>query len=118
MPTKKRRHKVAEQVRSVMAMHVLELGDPRFSLVTIVSVAVTNDLRLAKIYWTASGGKDRIDEVTSAFEGASSSLRRRLAEELALRFVPQLKFYYDDTLDVLEEADRLLARARTAKENL
>lgn len=86
------------------------MADPRFFLVTITSVVVSPDLRNAKIYWMVTGGRDRAPEVEEAFESAHGHFRRLVGKELGVRFVPELKFFYDDTLDTAEEVERLFKR--------
>ncbi len=110
MANKRRIHKMAERVRSAVAMQVLRLSDPRFHLVTITAAHVTSDLRLAKIYWTVTGGENRAEEVEEAFESAKGLIRRELAPELGVKFVPDLKFFYDDTLDIVEKTRDLLSQ--------
>lgn len=111
MANNRRVYRVAEQIRNLVAQELIRMADPRFSLVTITSVVVSPDLRHAKVYWMVTG-RDRIEEVDEAFESASGAFRKVLARELGVRFVPVVKFFYDDTFDTRDEVDRLLERAR------
>lgn len=113
MASPRRVHKVAEKVRGLIALELQRVADPRFSLVTVTSAVVSRDLRHVKVYWMATGDAERRREVEEAFEGASGLFRRLLADGLGTRFVPDLRFYYDDTLDASDEIDRLLAKIRT-----
>lgn len=99
---------MAERIREIVSSQLMRSGDPRFSLVTVTSVITSRDLQHAKIYWIVSGGKDRIPEVEEAFRSAAGLFKRVLAHELEVRFVPELRFYYDDTLDTQEHVHRLL----------
>jgi ribosome-binding factor A len=38
------------------------------------------------------------------------------SKKLGIRFTPELRFYYDDTLDTVEHVERLMAQIRP-KEN-
>jgi ribosome-binding factor A len=92
-------------------------ADPRFNLVTITSVMVSPDLRNAKVYWVVSflSGVDRderIAEVAEAFHSAEGLFRRMLGKQLGVRFVPEVRFYYDDTLDTVEHVERLMERIK------
>lgn len=107
---KRRVFKVAEQIRAIIAQELTRMADPRLGLLTVTSVVVSNDLRHAKVYWTCSGDPDSIEAGSTAFEKARGHFRRTLAEQLGLRFVPDLKFFYDDTLDVVEEVEGLITR--------
>ena len=116
MAKQRRVHKIAEQIRNSIAMQLQRMADPRLSLVTITSAVVSPDLRNAKVYWMVGGDEERRAEVGEAFESAAGIFRRAIAAELGIRFVPELKFYYDDTFDTSDSIDRLFARIRAEGE--
>ena len=94
-------------------MQLLRVADPRFSLVTVTSVVLSTDMRSAKVYWSVTGEKERRAEVEAAFAGAGAMFKRMLAESLTIRFVPSLKFFYDDTSDTTQQVEELLQRIRS-----
>lgn len=106
----RRRYRVSERIREILGRALLDLTDPRFELVTITRVIVNRDLREAKVYWNVYGDSRRVDDTTAAFITAGGLLRRIVGEKLQIKFVPQLKFFYDDTLDTVAEVEKLLAR--------
>ena len=110
MANTRRVYRVAQQIRSQLAQLLLYMQDERFSLVTITAVVVSPDLKIAKVYWVVSDSEKRKGPVEEAFSGAAKHLRKELAHSLELRVVPELRFYYDTTLDTVEEVDRLLAK--------
>jgi ribosome-binding factor A len=117
MAGNRRIYQVAERIKELVAEHLLYTADPRFNLVTITSVMVSPDLRNAKVYWVVSFLSDtdrgeRIAEVEEALGAAHGHFRRMLAKQLGVRFVPDLRFYYDDTLDTAEHVERLMARIK------
>lgn len=111
----RRAYKVAEKIRSVIASTLMHANDARFSMVTITSVVVSKDLRNAKVYWVVSGDAHRIKEAEEAFSNAGGMLRRAIASELTMRFVPELIFFYDDTLDTVEKVESLMSRVHAAE---
>ncbi|MFN4896138.1 MAG: 30S ribosome-binding factor RbfA [Pseudomonadota bacterium] len=122
MAGNRRVFQVAERIKELVAEQLLYTADPRFSLVTITSVMVSPDLRNAKVYWVVSFLSDtdraaRIAEVNEAFEAAQGHFRRVLAKQLGVRFVPDVRFYYDDTLDTAEHVERLMERIKTSGES-
>ncbi len=121
MSGQRRVFQVGERIKELIAEHLSRVADPRFSLVTITSVMVSPDLRNAKVYWVVSilsgtDREDRINEVQDAFETASGFFRKMISKQLGIRFTPELRFYYDDTLDTVEDVERLMAKIRP-KEN-
>lgn len=116
MADKRRVFKVAEKIRALLSAELHRVSDPRVSLVTITSVVVSPDLRQAKVYWTVSGGQERIGEVEGLLEDLRSPLRRSVGAELGTRFVPELKFFYDETLDTMEQVERLFQKIHAQDE--
>ncbi|MBN8548464.1 MAG: 30S ribosome-binding factor RbfA [Deltaproteobacteria bacterium] len=110
MAKQRRVHRVAEKVRETVALELQRLADPRFTLVTITSVVASADLRNVKVYWMVSGGPERRKEVQAAFESAGGIFKRVIGHDLGIRFVPELHFFYDDTLDTDEEVRRLFEK--------
>lgn len=113
MADKRRIYKVGERIQAVIATELLRMSDPRFNLVTITSVSATRDLRQAKVYFVVSGGVERREEVAQAFDSATGYLRSVVSKEVGTRYAPQLRFYYDDTLDTVEEVERLFKKIKT-----
>lgn len=115
MTTYSRAERVSRHIRNTLAdilrMHV---KDPRLKMVTITSVDVSPDLRLAKIYFATTGDENRIKRVQAGFENARPFIKKLLGAELGLRYMPDLRFYYDDSLDYgarMEELFRSIGEA-------
>lgn len=69
---------------------------------TITGVKMTPDLKIAKVYYSTLG-KD-LAGAKEALVGAKGLLRKRLGEELQLRYTPSLQFFYDESV---VEGDRI-----------
>lgn len=108
MATQRRTFRLAEQIREMIAWQLQKAADPRFHMVTVTSVVLSPDMRNAKVYWVVSSGNQNVDEVKEAFENAEGLFKRALSRELKLRFIPSIKFFYDDTFDVTDNVGRLL----------
>jgi ribosome-binding factor A len=72
-----------------------EVGDPRARLATIGRIAVSPDLRHARIAVSALGSDEEREGAVDALNHARGFLRSRLARRLRLRVVPDLEFYLD-----------------------
>ncbi len=110
MANQRRVFKIGERIQGIIASELLRVADPRFIMVTISSVVVSPDMRNAKVYWVASADAERRAEIDEAFEGARGLFRKAIARDLDIRFIPHLKFFYDDTLDVTAHVEQLFSR--------
>ena len=81
------------------------------SLISVTEVRITPDLSIARIYVSImSIGGGTPDSIMALIRENSADLRRRLGlrEGKQLRIIPQLEFFIDDTLDYVENINRLL----------
>ena len=89
-----------ESVREVVARILLEeIADPRVDLVTITGVDMSPDLRHANIYVTTHGGEERYREVIAGLDSAKGRIRTLLGQTLVMRYVPELHFRIDPSVD-------------------
>ena len=77
-----------------------EVNDPRLSnLISVTEVSVSPDLKYAKVYVSILGNEIDKTEMLAGFDAACGFLRKRLAPRLRMRYIPQLSFYYDDSIE-------------------
>ncbi|MFL6712465.1 MAG: 30S ribosome-binding factor RbfA, partial [Sulfurifustis sp.] len=97
--------RVAELVKRELAVLIPRvLDDPRTHRATVTYVDLSPDLRSARVYFTLLGGAAAAEPVVAAFNRAAGHLRRELAGRVALRVIPELRFYFDASI---ERGDRL-----------
>ena len=81
------------------------------SLITVTQVRITPDLSIARIYVSLMmiGGGTK-EALLALIRENTADLRRRLGmrEGKQLRIIPHLEFYLDDSLDYIENIERLL----------
>lgn len=114
MKTYPRAERVSGEVRRLLS-EILQrrIKDPRLNTATITGVQMTRDLRIARIYFTISDGEKNRDAALQGFQSARGYLKRTLAAELGLRYMPDLAFYYDESFDYGDHIDRLLKSIHT-----
>ena len=95
----------AEMARELAYLLRDAAKDRRLAEVTIQEVRVTRDLSHAKVYFTVLD-RDHAKQMGKILAHAAGFLRRRLAEVMKLRTVPELHFIYDVSI---EEGQRLSA---------
>lgn len=113
--------RVAELVKRELAVLIPRtLDDPRTHLATITYVEVSPDLKSARVYFTLLGGEAGAQPVLAAFKRAASHLRHALAGRVSLRVVPELRFYFDASIERGDRLSRLIDKAiaqdRTGKD--
>ena len=72
-----------------------ELSDPRLADVRPMAVVLSPDYRHARVHCIAPSGGPGRPQLEQAFLRASSFLRRRLAEAIEFKRVPDLRFIVD-----------------------
>lgn len=110
----KRAERVAELFQIELAgLLKRAVADPRLKNITITLVRVTDDLGLAKVYFTFfASTPEKIREVLQGLKSASGFFRSHLARVSQLRKVPALVFYYDNQLDRAEKITYLIETTR------
>lgn len=81
------------------------------SMITVTEVRISPDLSVAKIWvsiYPLGGAKK--NEVMAAIQDNTTDLRRRLGMRVGkqLRIIPQLTFFLDDSLDYMQNIEKLL----------
>jgi ribosome-binding factor A len=92
-----------ETVRAVVARILIEeVKDPRVELLTVTGVAMSPDRRHANVFVIGHGGPDRYKEALAGLESARGRIRKSLGEAVRMKFVPDLHFMIDPSVDEAE----------------
>ena len=104
-----RADRVADGIKRVIVEAILtELSDPRLASVNVTRVSMTKDLGIARVYFylpDCSG--DLKDRMKCGLESAKGFFKKRIARELALKYTPDVQFFYDESVDLCEKIDSL-----------
>jgi ribosome-binding factor A len=102
-------HKVAcllkKEISDILQTRI---KDPLIGFVTIMSITLTNDLRIAKVYVSVLGKKEQQETTMRGLIKATSFIQNELSRRVRLRYLPELHFYLDDTLNYRERIDNIL----------
>ena len=71
---------------------------------------VTEDLKIANIYLSFLENKLPDKDVISIFISKHNLIRFHLGNKLTLKFIPQLRFYYDNSIEHAQHIDSLLQK--------
>ena len=104
-----RAERVGGQVQKVLAGLIRKgVNDPRLAQATITGVILSRDLRIAKVYVAAHGDAHDEQALLAGFQSAKGFIKRELARALGLRYMPELKFFYDASFDYGAHINRVL----------
>ncbi len=106
----KRADRVGDSILREIASMVQrgDIRDPRIGFITITHVKLSADLKEARVYFSQLGTEEEKANSAQGLESAVGYIRRTLGHRLKLRSVPNIRFYFDDTLEYAEHIDELL----------
>jgi len=101
--------RVGEQIREDLTELITrEVHDPGIGFITITHVAVTPDLQQARVNYTTLGDDQARRDTRRALERAAPFLRRQLGRRLRLRRIPELQFFYDESIERHDRIEKIL----------
>ena len=91
-----------------------DLNDPRLSgVVSITRVETSSDLRVSRVYVSVLGGSDDKDSVLKGISSAGGFIRREMRDRLSLRYIPDLRFALDESMEEAQQIQRLMDHLTT-----
>jgi ribosome-binding factor A len=109
-----RTDRLDSQIRAeLMELIQREMKDPRVGFATVTRVETAKDLGHARVWVSVYGPSEEREAAIAALRDATPWLRRKLAERLRIRHVPQLTLRHDDSI---ETGDRILRLLREIDE--
>lgn len=97
-------------LREISSLLLIKVKDPRIKGATITEVHMTKDLRIAYVYYSLFGQDVNKDSAQEGFKSAKGYIRKEIGERIQLRYVPDIHFKYDNSLEHGQEMDNLLAK--------
>jgi ribosome-binding factor A len=113
MSAGKRSIRVGDQILKCVAdLLLLKIRDPRVSGVTITGVDISNDLKNATIYFSLIGNEDDVKKAQEGLDSARGFIRREIGQVVKLRYLPNIFFRHDPTLEAGNRMERLFQKIR------
>jgi ribosome-binding factor A len=104
-----RPERVGEAIRDELSRLIArEVRDPGVGFITLTTVKVAPDLQLARVYYSSMGDEKARRETAKALDRALPFLRRQIAQRLRLRRVPELQFFYDESVASHDRIEQIL----------
>lgn len=107
MPNPHRQEKLGELIANELSELLrTRVKDPRIGFASITRVEVSGDLRHAKVFVSVMGTPEEQSESLKGLKHAAGYLRHELASRLVLRYMPEIAFKLDTSI---EEGSRILS---------
>jgi ribosome-binding factor A len=101
--------RVGEQIRQELSQILSQqVQDPGIGFLTLTRVKVTPDLQLARVLYTVFGDEKQRKDTQKALERALPFLRRQIGSRIRLRRVPDLQFFYDESVAHQDRIEKIL----------
>lgn len=100
MPNLHRQEKLGELIAAELSdLLRTRLKDPRVGFASITRVEVSGDLRHAKVFVSVMGSAEEQEDTMKGLKHAGGFLRHELASRLVLRYMPELVFKLDTSIE-------------------
>lgn len=110
----KRSERIGDRIRKETAVLLLEkVKDPRVGDVTVTGVDLSGDLKVAKVYYSTIGGKERINNAQKGLDSAKGFIKKEIGCRLKLRYIPDITFVHDPTLEQADRMEKILKSLET-----
>lgn len=95
--------------REISNVILRDLTDPRVEMVTITGAKVSDDLRYATVFFSVIGDENRWKEASKGLASSKGYIKRELGKRLEIKFIPELKFIQDKTMETGSRIDKMIA---------
>jgi ribosome-binding factor A len=101
--------RVGDRIREEICDLLLrKVKDPRIGFVTVTGVDLSPNLRFAKVYYSLLGTQEDRQRAEQGLKSASGFIKRELGARLQLKFVPDIVFLFDESLEYGDRMERIL----------
>ena len=113
-----RADRVAAQIHKVLSeVLAKKIKDPRLDMAVVTGGKMSRDIKTAIVYYTVSGDKRAKASAAKGFQEARGYIKRTLAGRLGLRYMPEINFCYDESIEYGAHIDNLIRSIQTNDEN-
>ncbi len=102
--------RVGDLIKEEIASMILhgEVKDPRVGFVTITGVSMSRDLKNARVYFSLIGSKEDVENSSDGLNSACPFIRRALAKRLKLKYIPDVSFEFDTSLEYADHIEKVI----------
>lgn len=89
-----------------------ELKDPRIGFLTITKVDLSDDLKLARVYYSVLGTEEEKGKSAEGLRSAKGFIKRLLGQRTRLKYLPDILFVFDDSFEKEQHIQSILERLK------
>jgi ribosome-binding factor A len=110
----KRAVRVGDQLlREIADLLLNSVRDPRVKGITLTGVDLSNDLKYAKVFYSLIGNDKELERIQEGLDSAKGFIKRELAARMELKYMPDIIFKRDLSLEEGNRMERLLERLKS-----
>lgn len=114
----KRQQKINRLIQKELSdIFLLQTKQTQGILISVTAVRISPDLSVARAYlsiFPSDKGSELLKNINANTKAIRFDIGQRMGKQL--RIIPELSFFLDDSLDYLENIDRLLASDKKKEE--
>ncbi len=112
----KRAVRVGDMILKEIAFLLLEkVKDPRVRGITLTGIRLSNDLKQAKLFYSVVGDQREIERAMTGLNSAKGFIKREIGTRMELRYVPEISFVHDPSLEDGSHMERVFEKLREAE---
>jgi ribosome-binding factor A len=73
---------------------------------------MSDDLKYAKVYFSVIGDKSDVVRVQAGLDSAKGFIKKAVGRRVKLRYMPEIVFEHDPTLEMGDDLERLFQKIR------
>jgi ribosome-binding factor A len=108
-----RQDRLASQISRELANLLIDNPQmPPNIIITITGVELSKDLRSGKVYYSVYGDETSTSRAEEFFNDNQKIIRKELAGKIRVRFIPELAFVYDRSIERGQRISELLEKIK------
>lgn len=116
-PKKVRQHRLESEIKKILAKTFeTDFKEQFSSLITISHVELSNDLKRANVFYSVIGDCKELIRIKHFFNRNKNKFKSIVADQLSIRFIPDLVFRYDSSALRAQRVEELIEQIHQ-KEN-
>ncbi len=112
-----RNDRLASQIKRELSEIIINDTElPSGMIISITDVELTKDLRYGKVFYSVLGDNSMREKASQYFEKQTKNLRMEIASQIRVKFIPELKYLYDNSIERGQRIEQLLDQIKNDRQ--